>query len=202
MNDQLPPIYYIRHGETDWNRERRIQGQTDTPLNSTGEVQAARVAIKLREVVPDPSAMQLIASPLTRTRQTMSAVLDVYDMGDAEVVYDERLMELSFGSFEGKMWADIHATGVRPEVDPEHYHDWQPEGGESYQMARDRVADWLASISRPVIVVGHGGISRILRGIVFDLPKREIVTLKVPQNRFFRIQDNGLDWFDARDVRT
>ncbi|MGI9463515.1 MAG: histidine phosphatase family protein [Aestuariivirgaceae bacterium] len=202
MTDHTSAIYYLRHGETDWNRARQIQGQTDIPLNATGKDQAARMAVKLREVVPDPGALQLIASPLTRTRQTMAAVLDAYGLSDSLVIYDERLLELNFGAFEGKMWADIHAAGVKPEVDPEHYHDWQPDGGESYAMARMRVASWLASLSGPAIVVGHGGISRILRGIVFDLPKREIVTLKVPQDRFFRIQDGGLDWFDARDVRT
>ena len=56
---------------------------------------------------------------------------------------------------------------------------------------------WRASINPP-IVVAHGGISRIVRGLVFELPKREIVQLKVPQDRFFRISDGGLDWFDAR----
>lgn len=198
----LPVIYYLRHGETDWNRERRIQGQTDIPLNSTGLEQARRMAAKLREVVPDISGYRILASPLTRTRQTMAAVLDAYGLDELAVQFDDRLIELNFGAVEGKQWADVHAMGVAPEKDPEHYHDWRPDGGESYNDARLRVLDWLSSLTGPSVVVAHGGISRILRGIVFDLPKREVVSLKVPQNRFFRIKDGGLDWFDARDMPT
>ena len=198
----LPPIYYLRHGETEWNRQRRIQGQIDIPLNETGLGQARRMAAKLRDVVDTLDDFQLMASPLTRTRQTMQAVLDVYGASDADVLFDDRLKELNFGLFEGKQWADVHAAGVEPEIDPEGYHDWRPDEGEGYADGRERVADWLSSLTGPVIVVAHGGISRILRGIVFELPKREIVALKVPQDRFFRIADGGLDWFDARDTAT
>ena len=196
----LPPIYYLRHGETDWNKARRIQGQVDIPLNDTGLGQARRMATKLNEVIDSLDDFQLMASPMTRTRQTMQAVLDVYGASETDVVFDDRLKELNFGLFEGKQWADVHATGLQPEVDPEGYHDWTPDEGEGYADGRERVADWLASVTGPTIVVAHGGISRILRGIVFDLPKREIPALKVPQDRFYRIQDGGLDWFDARDM--
>lgn len=196
---QLPPIYYLRHGETEWNRERRIQGQIDIPLNDTGLGQARRMAAKLREIIDDLDDFQLMASPLTRTRQTMQAVLDVYGAGQADVVFDDRLKELNFGLYEGKQWADVH-TVIEPEINPEAYHDWCPDEGEGYAEGRERVADWLSSLTGPVVVVAHGGISRILRGIVFDLPKREIVALKVPQDRFFRIADGGLDWFDAREM--
>ena len=199
---RLPAIYFLRHGETEWNRQRRIQGQTDVPLNETGRNQARRMAAKLHEVQASLDGIQLMASPLLRTRETMAAVLEVYGRDDDAVIYDDRLKELNFGSVEGKSWPDIHALGVRPEIDPEHYHNWRPDGGESYDDASGRVADWLSSLTGPVIVVAHGGISRILRGIVFELPKREIVTQKVPQDRFFRILDGGLDWFDARDMAT
>ena len=195
---RLPPIYLLRHGETDWNRERRIQGQTDIPLNTTGREQARRMAEKLAEILPSPEGFGFISSPLARARQTMAAVLGAYDLGEQAVQLDDRLRELSFGEVEGSAWADVHALGVSPEVDPEHYHDWRPAGGESYDDGRQRVGEWLASLDQPAIVVAHGGISRIVRGLVFDLPKREIVQLKVPQDRFFRIANGGLDWFDAR----
>lgn len=199
---RLPPIYFLRHGETDWNRDRRIQGRTDIPLNPTGLGQARRMALKLTEVVPAIDSFDLVASPLTRTRQTMAAVLEAYGAGEDAVRLDERLGELSFGEVEGLAWADVHALGIAPEADPERYHDWRPVNGESYDDGRRRVAEWLAIVERPTIVVSHGGISRILRGLVFALPKREIVTLQVPQDRFFRIEAGGLDWFDAREPAT
>jgi len=199
---RLPPIYLLRHGETDWNRERRIQGQTDIALNATGQAQARKMARKLVEILPQPEGFQLFSSPLTRARQTMAEIVAAFGLDEAAVMLDERLKELSFGAVEGGMWSDVHALGIAPELAPERYHDWRPEGGESYADARGRVGEWLASLDQPAIVVAHGGISRILRGLVFDLPKREIVQLKVPQDRFFRIQDGGLDWFDARDRDT
>ena len=200
--NKLPPIYFLRHGETAWNRDRRIQGQTDIELNEKGRGQAVRMAAKLCEVLPDAEEFMLHASPLTRARQTMAAVLSAYGMQPDAVAFDQRLLELNFGMMEGKGWPDIHALGIEPEIRPEQYHDWRPPGGESYADARQRVSAWLANIKQPAIVVAHGGISRILRGIVLNLPKREIVTLKVPQDRFFRLQGGGLDWFDARDMDT
>lgn len=199
---RLPAIYFLRHGETDWNRERRIQGQTDIPLNATGIAQAGRMAAKLRQVVPDISSFRLTASPLARARQTMAAVLEAYQLGADTAEFDDELKELHFGEVEGKQWADVHTMGIEPEVDPVRYHDWCPQGGESYADGRERVVKWLNTLTGPTIVVAHGGISRILRGIVLDLPKREIVQLKVPQDRFFRIEAGKLDWFDAREAAT
>ncbi len=196
---KLPPIYFLRHGQTAWNHERRIQGQRDIPLNDTGLGQARRMAAKLKQVLPSLEGYHLTASTLGRARQTMDAVLAAFELRRDSVVYDTRLMELDFGTVEGKRWPDIHAMGIEPELRPEEYHDWRPEGGESYADGRERVLGWLDSLTRPTVAVAHGGISRILRGIVFDVPKREIVQLKVPQDRFFRIQDGGLDWFDARE---
>ncbi len=198
----LPPIYFLRHGETDWNRERRIQGQIDIALNAKGREQAGKMAAKLAEVMPAIDGFRLYSSPLMRARQTMAAVLAAYGLGETAVTHDERLKELSFGEVEGLPWSDVHALGIAPEVRPEVYHDWRPAGGESYADARARVGEWLAELEAPTIVVAHGGISRILRGLVFGLPKREIVQLKVPQDRFFRIEAGGLDWFDARERDT
>ena len=114
----LPTIYFLRHGETEWNRQRRVQGQIDTDLNETGLGQARQMAAKLAEVLPDPSGFQLLASPLKRTRQTMAAVLAAYGLDEGHVTFDDRLVELNFGIFEGRFWSDIHDTGVQPEVDP------------------------------------------------------------------------------------
>lgn len=192
------PIYFLRHGETEWNRERRLQGQCDTELNALGHIQARDLAARLAEVLPDTSGFSFHVSPLKRTRQTMAYVQEAYGISNDDLVIDKRLVEKSFGVHEGRTWGELNADGINPEISPVDYYDWQPEGGESYAGATKRVEDWLAQIECPVVVVSHGGISRILRGILLDLTKAEIVQLKVPQNRFFRLADGGIDWFDAR----
>ena len=192
------PIYFLRHGETQWNLERRLQGQRNIELNATGHGQAKAMAAKLAEILPDPAGFEFHVSPLSRTRQTMSYVQEAYGIDDDALVIDDRLMELNFGDWEGSMWSEVDKVAPSPQTDPEGYHDWLPENGESYVTAGERVAAWYGDLTAPAIVVSHGGISRILRGQVFNLPKREIVQLKVPQTRFYRIADGGIDWFDAR----
>ena len=66
-----PPIYFLRHGETDWNAAGRLQGRADIPLNAKGRGQARRNGGMLAELIDKPSAMHFVASPLTRTRETM-----------------------------------------------------------------------------------------------------------------------------------
>ncbi len=200
MNKRLPPFYFLRHGQTDWNHARRIQGQIDTPLNATGHAQAESMARRLTEVLGDPADYRFVTSPLQRTKQTMSYSLKALGLPEDHAAEDDRLVELNFGDEEGTYWPDLNAKGVDPAKRPDEYHAWRPENGESYADARGRVRDWLESLDQPHVVVAHGGISRVVRGLIFGLEAREIVQLKVPQTRFFRIADGGLDWFDAGDA--
>ena len=200
MISDLPPFYYFRHGETAWNKERRIQGQIDVPLNATGHMQAEAMARRLAEVIDDPAEFRFVCSPLERTRQTMGYVLKAFGLNDDHTDTDDRLKELNYGVWEGKQWPELNKAGIVPERDPEGFHAWRPEGGESYEDARTRARDWLASLDRPHIVVGHGALSRVIRGLILGLEPRETIQLKVPQTRFFRMADGGVDWFDAADA--
>ncbi|MGI9483307.1 MAG: histidine phosphatase family protein [Hyphomicrobiales bacterium] len=191
------PIYFLRHGETAWNRERRLQGQRDTELNELGHNQARAIAACLADTLPDISGFYFHVSPLQRARQTMAYVQETLGISDDALKIDERLAEKSFGVYDGRTWGELNSEGIDPEFAPEAYYEWQPEGGESYAGATKRVAEWLSELSAPAVVVSHGGISRILRGIVLSLPGHEIVRLKVPQNRFFRLADGSIEWFDA-----
>lgn len=200
MIKDLPPFYYFRHGETAWNKERRIQGQIDIPLNATGHMQAEAMGKRLAQVIDDPSGFRFVSSPLERTRQTMGHVLKALGLPEGHSDTDDRLKELAYGVWEGTYWPEVNATGIEPERDPEGFHAWRPEEGESYVDAQARARDWLSSLDRPHIVVGHGALSRVIRGLIFALEPREIVQLKVTQSRFFRVADGGLDWFDAADA--
>jgi len=198
VTEPLPELWFIRHGETGWNRERRIQGQTDIPLNQTGHAQAAAVARTLAGLHDCLDNFDLHVSPLQRPRQTMQHIIDTYSLNWADIAIDDRLIELDFGELEGARWPELNARGLDPEKDPEGYHAFRPHGGESYADATARVHDWLKSLTRPTIAVGHGGISRIVRGLALNLPIAEIPGLHNPQWKFYRLKDGKIEWFRAR----
>lgn len=198
MTDVFPELWFIRHGETDWNLKRRIQGQTDIALNETGRAQASAIALAMTGLHDNLDGFDLQVSPLHRPRQTMQYIVDGFDLDWSSVTIDERLKELNFGDLEGSTWPELNAQGLDPEKDPEGYHAFRPKGGESYADATVRVRDWLDSLTRPTIAVAHGGISRIVRGIVLNLPVAEIPGQRNPQWKFYRLKDGDIEWFRAK----
>ncbi len=200
MTDRFPDLWFIRHGETDWNLKRRIQGQTDIPLNETGHAQAGAIAQALAGLHDSLDGFDLQVSPLQRPRQTMQYIVDDFGLDWTSIAIDERLKELNFGELEGSTWPELNARGLDPEKDPEAYHAFRPKGGESYADATVRVREWLQSLTRPTVAVAHGGISRIVRGIVLDLPVTEIPSLRNPQWKFYRLKDGEIEWFRAKSV--
>lgn len=151
----------VRHGETAWNVDTRIQGQLDIPLNATGEWQAARLADALRE---EPLSA-IYASDLSRAWQTAEALARPHSI---EVVADIGLRERGFGRFEGLTFARIDAelpdqARLWRTRDPE----FSPDGGESLVVFRDRVIRTVDVIAARhpgglVAVVAHGGVMDLL----------------------------------------
>ncbi len=197
MTAKYPLVYYIRHGQTDWNKARRIQGQTDIPLNETGHVQAKAIADALVRVVPDPAQFDFVVSPLTRARQTMGHILKAYGLPEDTARIEPRVREVSFGDRDGWTWPELNAAGIDPTKDPEGYFHWVPPNGESYAMAAKRIKDWLDDQQKPVIIVAHGGISRIIRGAMLGKTGAEFVGLPVPQTKFYKIEAGEITWFRA-----
>lgn len=195
---ERPPLFFVRHGETDWNRGRRIQGRTDIPLNAAGRAQAKAVARRLKQIVGVPEPIDFYSSPLGRARQTMAAILAGFGLPEDHAQIEERLIERGFGAYDGHTWRELFAAGIDPDRDPAAYHDWRPDGGESFADVAERVGAWLATVRRPAIVVSHSGVSRVLRGLMLGLDKAEIVHLDVPQHRFYRIAGAEITWFDLR----
>lgn len=191
----LPLIYFVRHGETDWNAAKRYQGQTDTPLNETGRGQAARNGRVLRELLRAPEEIHFVASPLRRTYDTMTIVRREMGLAPDAFATDDRLKEIHFGHWEGRVWYDL------PEEDPEGFAarladpwGWVPRGGESYEMLSRRVAGWLETLDRPTCVVSHGGVSRVLRGLVLGLAPAEVPKLDVPQDKVLVLRGGRMEW--------
>ncbi len=188
-------IYFIRHGETDWNAQARYQGQADVPMNETGRAQAKRNGEALRPLLPDIANADFIASPLTRARETMRIVREALGLDPDAFQIDERLKEAHYGDWQGTLLADlpsIDAAGIEARTrDP---FRWRPQGGESYEDLMARTLPWLDDLARDAVVVSHGGVSRVLRGHILGLDVATVPRLDVPQDRVLVLRGDGMAW--------
>jgi broad specificity phosphatase PhoE len=194
-----PPIYFVRHGETDWNRDYRIQGQVDIPLNATGHTQAESVARNLKDFIRTRKISRFIASPLTRARQTMSYVAREFGIAEGTIEIAGAMTELAFGVWEGRTFTELRADPQCPKTPLERF-GWRPERGESYADGLDRVRQWIGRIDGPTVIVAHGAIGRCLIGLVSDLAPADLVAAKTPQGSFCLLQDGQIGWFDDERV--
>jgi broad specificity phosphatase PhoE len=190
-----PPIYFVRHGETDWNRAGRLQGQMDITINDLGRTQARRNGERLADLLASVGAMPFIASPMLRTRQTMEIVRAACGLAPTDYLQEERLKEISFGEWEGRSWDDLKRTDpTRMKARKADRFNFVAPGGESYAMLSKRALGWLASIRAPCVVVSHGGVMRCLQGHALGSAPVEVPHLPVPQDRILRLEPDRIDW--------
>src|SRR6478672_6648426 len=162
-----PTIYYIRHGETAWNAEGRLQGAQDTSLNDLGRKQAAQagaiLAGLLAQEARNASSLAFVASPLGRARSTMELVRDVLRLPPHDYTIDDRLREIGYGEGEGSTLAQMQARdpGVFARRQAEKW-TVSPPGGETYAAVQIRMRDWYDSILVDTVAVAHGGTARAL----------------------------------------
>ncbi len=193
----MPLIYFLRHGQTGWNAERRIQGHLDVPLNDTGRAQAARNGRELAKVIPDPAAFDYLSSPLGRATKTMEIVRGRLGLGPEGYRTDRRLMEYCLGDWQGLIHDDL--SELFPEKVAEQARDgwnfrYPGEGGESFAMLSARVMACMGEISRDTVITAHGGVMRVIRRHYEDLDPASMFSLDIPQDRVLRIADGALDW--------
>lgn len=154
-------ILAIRHGETAWNRDTRIQGHLDIPLNERGLWQAARLAQALRD---EPLAA-VYSSDLARARQTAQPVAEAQGLA---VIPHTGLRERHFGRFEGKTWAEIEAGWPAQALAwRQRVPEFAPEGGENLLQLQARVVGTVLELARrhpgeQVVMVAHGGVMDVL----------------------------------------
>jgi broad specificity phosphatase PhoE len=191
-----PTIYFIRHGETDWNLEGRLQGQKDIPLNDVGRVQAEEAARKLRTLAPHIEDLAYIASPMTRTRETMEILRRTLGLHPESYKIDERLVELTFGSWEGMTWKEVRkaepSLATLREQDKWHYAP--PGGGESYAMLVDRIRPILDDLTRDTVIVAHGGVARAFLSICCGVSSRQAASMDIWQGRILVIEGRSYRW--------
>jgi probable phosphoglycerate mutase len=160
-----PTVFYLRHGETDWNVAGRLQGHRDIPLNERGRGQAAHCGEILRDLFAregrDPAGLDYVSSPLGRARQTMELARPALGLPADGYAVEPRLTEISFGDWEGSTIALLHLNDpVR--ISQREHDKWHflPPGGESYEMVSARMRQWYESLERDTVATAHGGTAR------------------------------------------
>jgi probable phosphoglycerate mutase len=158
---QITRILAIRHGETAWNKDTRIQGHLDIALNPTGRWQAERTAAALRHEALDA----VYSSDLARARETAQAIAQAQQR---PLATHPGLRERCFGEFQGRTWDELEthfpesALAWRKRVP-----DFAPAGGESLLQLRERVVNTFAELAerhlgQQIAIVAHGGVLDVL----------------------------------------
>ena len=191
-------IYAIRHGQTDWNAEGRLQGARDVPLNDIGRTQARGNGRLLKKLLGDGAEIfDFVSSPLGRARETMRLIRA--EMGFEPDGYrtDERLIEVAFGDWEARTLEEVDAAfpGAVATRDADKWHFLPPgDGAESYEMLSKRVAGWLDTVEGPTVCVAHGGIIRSFIRLLGGAGPDEAAMATIHQDRILRIDGDGLEW--------
>lgn len=181
-------LYIMRHGKTDWNAKRKLQGKTDIPLNEEGREMARNARIEYKDVKFD----LCFCSPLSRARETADLVLEGREV---PIHVDERLREMSFGVYEGIERAyevegsPINALFYRPETYV------APEGAESFDELYARTGEFLRERIEPalkeglnVLIVGHGGMNSSIICQCRNLPLSEFWSAGLEQCKLIRLR--------------
>lgn len=191
-------ILLTRHGETEFNVQRRAQGLADSPLTRLGVRQAEAMAGLVADLVArDPGPWRMISSPLGRATLTARIFSDRLGL-PFEV--DPRLREHSMGEFDG-LHVDEFLPRFRTDVPP-HERSFHTPGGESYEALTARIGDFLRDVTPEdrLILVSHGAAGRILRGLYANLPKADMLALDIPQDAVFRLMNGQVDRFDCEPL--
>lgn len=192
-------LYVIRHGQTDYNREERLQGARDIPLNDKGRGQARSNGQTLAAApLEHPlDAFDWVSSPLSRTRETMELVRTAAGLAPDAYRTDRLLIELSFGDWEGQTLNEVgeHSPHLIAERELGKWR-FRPPGvtAESYAMLAERIDRFLASVNRPTICVAHGGVIRTLFQRIGKVPDEDAAMVDIPQDRVLKIDGDQIGW--------
>jgi broad specificity phosphatase PhoE len=186
-------LLLIRHGETEWNVVRRYQGWLDSPLTERGIAQARAIARRVAELKEFASA-PVVASPLGRACRTAEIICANRQSPAFET--DDRLREITLGSWDGLFREELAARSPDLFATRGPY-EWyfHSADGERYDEFQGRLAAFLRdACTRPaLIVVAHGVVSRVLRGLYAGMPRETALSLPVPQDSMFRLAEGRIE---------
>lgn len=192
---RYPRILFVRHGETDWNVEGRLQGQTDIPLNQLGRYQAEDVGRRLIKLLADPATSEWIVSPLGRTRETAEIARRAMGLDPAAYSLEDRLKEITFGEWEGFTWAELRNSVSHAEQErDQNKWGYVPPKGESYEMLTERIGRWLSTIDREIVAVSHGGVARALMVLAANVSPEQAPRHDIHQGRVLEFAEGRFRW--------
>lgn len=182
-------LFLVRHGETEWNRENRMQGRLDSELTGRGRAQARTHA----KVLTEFGIQRIFSSPLGRARRTAEIIAKPIGL---EVEVDKRLAERHMGDLGGLTLEEIQVRF--PEEWEERISrpfEYRPPGGESLTDMATRVAPFLEAIEalagQRIAIVSHGVMGRVILGRFLKLKANELVKVRVPNDVIYRLEVTG-----------
>jgi probable phosphoglycerate mutase len=180
-----PELYVLRHGETLWNAQGRIQGGMNSPLTALGAEQAARQAEIMLAI--DLSGFAVLCSPQGRAFETAAIAL----ARNVNIVHtDTRLREIEVGEWQGRVRSEL--------ADPNEFEDTpdgalelyeRAPGGEGFAALEIRCQDFLSSLQEPSVLVTHGITSRMIRAIVLGLGRAGLAKMPGGQGVVYHLKD-------------
>ena len=191
-------LYYVRHGETDWNLEGRLQGWHDPALNALGRRQAAVCADILRNLIErdgrSPVDYVYVASPLQRARQTAEIMRAGLGLAPADYRVDPRLREIGFGEWEGLTFRDVRSRAPQALAARERNKwDFVPPGGESYAQVALRMREWYDALDDDTVVIAHGGTARALIGVLGIVRPAQAPSVDIGQGVVYRFANGSMN---------
>lgn len=183
-------LYIIRHGKTDWNEKKKLQGRTDIPLNDEGRKMAVEAGVAYKDVHFDVC----YCSPMLRAKETAELILSGRNI---PIIYDERLKEMSFGEYEG-----TENSSKKPECPIYNFFN-APEkyvavgGAESFEELFARTGEFMKEVVKPelekgkdVLIVGHGAMNSSIICQMKNLPLQEFWSAGIENCKLKVICDN------------
>ncbi|MEK2098916.1 histidine phosphatase family protein [Vibrio parahaemolyticus] len=192
-------IFVLRHGETEFNADKKLQGHCNSSLTSKGSDQARRVGTTLKQYVEN-RPFRVYSSTLGRALQTSQIVCEELNYSYENLNKEPRLKEFSLGEWEQRTIPSLEQE--IPNLLAQN--DWylQAPNGETYESVRERLSSWLSDVAHDedIVVVSHGLTGIVLRGLLLGMDYTQVWQQDLPQDAFFIIEDGRITRVNCVDT--
>ncbi|EHU5172593.1 histidine phosphatase family protein [Vibrio parahaemolyticus] len=192
-------IFVLRHGETEFNADKKLQGHCNSSLTSKGSDQARRVGTTLKQYVEN-RPFRVYSSTLGRALQTSQIVCEELNYSYENLNKEPRLKEFSLGEWEQRTIPSLEQE--IPNLLAQN--DWylQAPNCETYESVRERLSSWLSDVAHDedIVVVSHGLTGIVLRGLLLGMDYTQVWQQDLPQDAFFTIEDGRITRVNCVDT--